>query len=172
MELLTLVDTRDEVIGSCEKLAAHKKPTLHRAFSVFLYSDRGMLLQRRAREKYHSGGLWTNACCSHPRYGEELLQSVPRRMWEELRVQAQVEELFSFIYCAKFAEDLWEYEYDHVFLGRCDADPVLDPGEAEEYRWIPFDALRRELIEKPEEFTPWFLIAAPRVLDILEREAE
>ena len=168
MELLTLVNTRDEVIGSCEKAKAHEAPTLHRAFSVFLYSDKGMLLQRRARGKYHSGGLWTNACCSHPRYGESLAEAVPRRMREELGCVPDVREIFSFVYCAKFAEDLWEYEYDHVFLGACGQTPVLDPEEAEECRWVGFEELRTELVEKPEQFTAWFLIAAPRVLAFLE----
>lgn len=168
MELLTLVNTRDEVIGSCEKAQAHAAPTLHRAFSVFLYSDKGMLLQRRSRGKYHSGGLWTNACCSHPRYGETLSEAVPRRMEEELGWSEAVQEIFSFVYCAQFAPDLWEYEYDHVFLGPCDRDPVLNPEEAEEFRWVEFEALRRELVEHPEQFTAWFLIAAPRVLDFLE----
>ena len=168
MELLTLVNTRDEVTGSCEKALAHEKPTLHRAFSVFLYSSRGMLLQRRARSKYHCGGLWTNACCSHPRYGETLERSVPRRMEEELGLCPDVREIFSFTYCAKFADNLWEYEYDHVFLGYCDKEPALNPEEAEECRWVSFEDLRRELVECPEEFTPWFLIAAPRVLDFLE----
>lgn len=167
MELLTLVDTQDRPIGTCEKAEAHRRPRLHRAFSVFLYSAKGMLLQRRAEGKYHSGGLWTNACCSHPRAGEALEEAVPRRMEQELGLRADVREVFSFVYCAKFAEDLWEYEYDHVFLGWCGEEPVLDPAEAEEYRWVSFADLRRELVERPEAFTPWFLIAAPRVLDFL-----
>lgn len=167
---LILVDTRDRVIGSCGKAEAHAAPKLHRAFSVFLYRDEQMLLQRRARDKYHSGGLWTNACCSHPRMGEELAEAVPRRMTEELGIAPAVEEKFSFVYCAKFRDDLWEYEYDHVLVGTCGETPAPNADEVEESRWVSFSELRRELVERPETFTAWFLIAAPRVLDLLETD--
>lgn len=168
MEELILVDTKDQEIGSCEKLAAHVRPTLHRAFSVFLYSDGQMLLQRRSQSKYHSGGLWTNACCSHPRIGETLEESTTRRMAEELGVSVPLTELFSFVYCAHFADNLWEHEYDHVFLGEYRGMPEFNPEEAEQMRWISFSDLRRELVEQPEMYTVWFHIAAPRVLDLLE----
>ena len=167
---LILVDTRDREIGSCGKAEAHAAPRLHRAFSVFLYRNGEMLLQRRARGKYHSGGLWTNACCSHPRVGETLTEAVPRRMMEELGIAPEVEEAFSFVYCAKFRDDLWEYEYDHVFVGACGEELALNREEAEESCWMPFGALRRALLERPEAFTAWFLIAAPRVLDLLEEK--
>lgn len=169
MEEIILVNTRDEPIGTCEKLAAHVRPTLHRAFSVFLHSNGQMLLQKRNREKYHSGGLWTNACCSHPRAGETLAEAVPRRMREELGIQVPLAELFSFVYFARFSDRLFEYEYDHVFLGEYAGMPRFDPAEAEEMRWVDFSQLRQELAEHPEQFTVWFLSAAPRVLDYLEK---
>ena len=171
MEEIILVDTRDRIVGSCEKLAAHRRPTLHRAFSVFLYADGQMLLQRRNRNKYHSGGLWTNACCSHPRKGETLEASTARRMVEELGVSVPLTEVFSFVYCARFADDLWEHECDHVFVGEYRGMPQFDPEEAEEMRWISFADLRRELVERAAEYTPWFHIAAPRVLDLLEKRS-
>ncbi len=170
MELLTLVDTRDRALSPCEKGEAHASPQLHRAFSVFLHNGSALLLQQRSRSKYHSGGLWTNACCSHPRWGETLAEAVPRRMAEELGCAVPVEERFSFLYCAHFENGLWEYEYDHVFTGLCTATPAFDPNEAEAVRWVSFSQLRRELVEEPTQFTAWFLIAAPRVLDELESE--
>lgn len=171
MEEIILINTRDEPIGTCEKLAAHVQPTLHRAFSVFLHSNGQMLLQKRNREKYHSGGLWTNACCSHPRAGETLEEAVPRRMQEELGIQVPLTELFSFVYFARFSDRLFEYEYDHVFLGEYAGLPDFDPDEAEELRWVSFPQLRQELVEHPEQFTVWFLSAAPKVLDYLEGES-
>ena len=168
MQEIILVNTKDEPIGTCEKLEAHVRPTLHRAFSVFLHSNGQMLLQKRNREKYHSGGLWTNACCSHPRANETLTEAVPRRMQEELGIQVPLDELFSFVYFAQFPDGLFEYEYDHVFLGEYEGIPPFDPDEAEEMRWVSFAQLRQELLEHPERFTVWFLSAAPRVLNILE----
>lgn len=168
MDELVLVDTRDRELGPCGKLAAHRAPLLHRAFSIFLCSQDQMLLQRRNRAKYHSGGLWANACCSHPRMGESLETAARRRMEEELGMSVPVEELFSFLYFAKFSDCLYEYEYDHVFLGRCTQIPPFNPQEIEEMRWVGFDTLRSELVRRPEEFSVWFLSAAPRVLDLLE----
>jgi isopentenyl-diphosphate delta-isomerase len=168
MEELILVDTRDQAIGSCEKIRTHKKGLLHRAFSVFLYSGDQMLLQKRSREKYHSGGLWTNACCSHPRTAETVAEAVSRRLQEELHISAPVFEAFSFIYYTQFPNQLIEYEYDHVLLGEYGEMPEFNPEEAEEMRWVRFDALREALLKHPEQFTIWFLIAAPRVLNLLE----
>ncbi len=168
MELITLVDTRDVALQSCEKLHAHEMPRLHRAFSVFLYRDGQMLLQRRSSGKYHSAGLWTNACCSHPRWGEDLNRAVSRRLQQELGWQGEVKELFSFIYCVTFANGLWEYEYDHVFTGICNDTPHPNTDEADAVRWVSFQELRSLLLTNPEQFTAWFLIAAPRVLDYLE----
>ncbi len=169
MEEIILVDTNDIPIGSCEKLAAHKRPTLHRAFSIFLYSDGKMLLQKRNHQKYHSGGLWTNACCSHQRTYETLGDAAARRLQEEMGVSVPIRELCSFIYFARFSDTLFEYEYDHVFLGEFRGNPIFDPAEAEAVRWVRFSDLRKELVMHPEQFTVWFLSAAPKVLDYLEQ---
>lgn len=168
MDELILINTEDCAIAPCEKLTAHKSPLLHRAFSVFLHRDGQMLLQRRNRNKYHSGGLWTNACCSHPCMGESMEEAVSRRLKEELGLCVPVEELFSFIYFAKFSDNLYEYEYDHVFLGQCKEIPTFNPQEIEEMCWVEFGQLRQDLVQLPKEFSVWFLSAAPKVLDILE----
>ena len=123
-----------------------------------------MLLQKRSAEKYHSGGLWTNACCSHPRQGEELSEAVERRLKEELGVRMPVEELYSFVYRAQFENGLTEYEYDHVFLGEYDGEIRLNEEEASEIRWMDMDELAEDLWKKKKKYTAWFLIAAPQVL--------
>lgn len=168
---LILVDTQDREIGSVSKSEAHQNPCLHRAFSVFLYSGDRMLIQQRADSKYHSGGLWANSCCSHPRPGESLAVAVPRRMQEELGFDCPVEKLFDFVYLCRFHDSLYEYEYDHVFLGEYHGEYVLNPEEAQAARWITLDALERELVENPTAFGVWFLTAAPRVIAEIRRRA-
>lgn len=164
---LILVDIFDRQTGTGQKLAVHQKGRLHRAFSVFIYRGNQMLLQKRSIGKYHSGGLWTNACCSHPRQGEELAKAVERRLQEELGAGLPVEELYSFVYRAQFENGLTEYEYDHVFLGEYDGEILLNEEEASEIRWVDMDALAEDLREHPEQYTAWFLIAAPQVLRAL-----
>lgn len=161
---LILVDIFDNPMGTGQKLAVHQKGRLHRAFSVFVYRGNKMLLQKRSAGKYHSGGLWTNACCSHPRQGEELSEAVERRLEEELGVRMPVEELHSFVYRAQFENGLTEYEYDHVFLGEYDGEIRLNEEEASEIRWMDMDELAEDLWKNPEKYTAWFLIAAPQVL--------
>lgn len=172
LEKLILVTVDDREIGSLGKEEVHREGLLHRAFSVFLYDGERMLLQKRADGKYHSGGLWTNACCSHPRAGEELEDAVHRRLKLECGLDTDVRELFSFTYRTKFAEDLYEYEYDHVFLGTYDSSlPVrMDPEEASDYRWVSLTDLKQELLLKPDTFTSWFLIAVSKVLPVIEQE--
>lgn len=164
---LILVNLDDQPIGTTGKLEAHRRGLLHRAFSIFLIQDGQMLLQRRNRNKYHSGGLWANACCSHPRQGESLEEAIPRRMMEELGISCPVKELFSFHYFSQYQPDLFEYELDHVFLGQWHGALFPNPDEMEETRWIPLSQLRQELVDCPQEFATWFLIAAPRVLSYL-----
>ncbi len=167
-ENIICVDIFDNEIGQATKEEAHRVGQLHRAFSVFLIRDGEMLIQRRAQHKYHSGGLWANACCSHPRVGEQLKEAVPRRLFEELGVSdIKTNELFSFVYYHRFSHELFEYEYDHVFIGECSGTPQLNPDEADACRWVTFSALSTELREHPEMFAVWFLIAAPRVLSYL-----
>ena len=171
-EKLILVTVDDREIGTLGKEETHRQGLLHRAFSVFLYDGERMLLQRRADGKYHSAGLWTNACCSHPRAGETLDEAVHRRMKLELGLDSDVRELFSFTYRTKFADDLYEYEYDHVFLGTYDSSlPVrIDREEASEYRWVGLSELKQELLLRPDTFTSWFLIAVSGVLPVIEQE--
>ena len=166
MDEIILVDIYDNQIGTIEKLAAHKKPLLHRAFSVFVMDGDSVLIQKRAQSKYHSGGLWANACCSHPRNGEDLQEAVGRRLAEEVGISTDVapEELFSFVYQHKFHQDLYEYELDHVFVLDYAGPISANPEEIAETRWIPKADLAKELVEEPEKFAPWFLIAAPAVL--------
>lgn len=168
---LILVDIFDTEIGSCSKMEIHRRGTLHRAFSVFVVHDGKMLLQKRNSQKYHSGGLWTNACCSHPRKGEELLEAVSRRLCDELGVSFPVKEYFSFVYRVDFANDITEYEYDHVFLANYCGEVYPNPEEIEELRWIDLAELKEELTYSPEHYTAWFTIAAPRVIKILNEES-
>ena len=162
-----LVNLHDEPVGTATKEEAHRRGDLHRAFSAFLYHEDRLLIQQRAFHKYHSGGLWANTCCSHPRPGEELEEAVKRRLKEEAGIECEVKEIFSFVYKHQFAEDLYEHEYDHVFLGEYCGEPLPDPEEIEAFRWISFGDLKRELAEEPEKFAPWFVIAAPRVLRVI-----
>lgn len=170
MEELILVDLHDNQIGTAEKLAAHVRGRLHRAFSLFVVSGDHMLIHKRAAGKYHSGGLWTNACCSHPRNGETLEEAVVRRTMQELglKLDACPPEVFNFIYRADFGH-LSEYEYDHVFLLKVDEQPALDPNpeEMSATAWVSFDELSARLLENPAEFTAWFITAAPKVMDLV-----
>ena len=172
---IILVDEQDQEIGSEEKLAAHRTPMLHRAFSIFLYDDDGpetrVLLQQRALDKYHSGGLWANSCCSHPRVGEVLEEATVRRLEEELGVTGvRLREVGSFVYFHRFREDLYEFEYDHVFIGRYAGDVTPNPEEIAQVRWFTVPELQDELTEdsgRPEgqkKFAPWFPMAAAYAL--------
>ena len=166
---LILVDLFDREICTGPKLRVHRENRLHRAFSVFILHEDRMLIQRRAFDKYHSGGLWANACCSHPRAGEELHTAVKRRLQEELGICTDTEEIFDFVYRTQFKEDLVEYEYDHVFAGCYDGEVRVNPKEASQIRWIAFEDLKRELEKTPERFSSWFIIAAPKVMAFLEK---
>ena len=169
-EEIVLVDLFDRETGYGEKQRVHEERALHRAFSLFVTDEEGnLLLQRRAEGKYHSGGLWTNACCSHQRRGETLREAVVRRTREELGIEVVPEELFSFCYFRDFG-DLAEYELDHVFLAVYRGDPgdiQPDAGEIGDLLWIRPGDLKRRLEEEPSRFTAWFLTAAPVVLRML-----
>lgn len=169
-EKIILVDIDDNEIGYTTKEDAHKKGQLHRAFSVYLHNKDSILIQRRSMSKYHSAGLWANACCSHPREGESLSEATVRRLKEELGVACDLEELFSFIYKTNFSKELFEYELDHVFLGEYSGPIELNVDEASEYRWISIDELSKSLVIEPEKYASWFIISAPRVIEHIRRK--
>lgn len=165
MEEVVLVDERDNAIGTSEKLAAHKEGQLHRAFSIFLFNSKGkMLLQQRALDKYHSGGLWTNACCSHPRPEEETIEAAKRRLKEELEITTELSFLFSFQYKTGFENGLIEHELDHVFVGTTDELPALNPDEAMDYKYIATDELLIDVRKHPNNYTFWFKEIVEKVI--------
>lgn len=158
-EYVVLVDPEDQVTGMMEKQQAHINGLLHRAFSVFLFNSKGeMLLQKRASGKYHSPLKWTNAVCSHPRIEETYLEGARRRVKEELGIETDLSEKFSFIYKADVGNGLWEHELDHVFVGTFEDEFHLNKEEVEEVRYIALEDLDREMSENPENFTEWFKI--------------
>ena len=152
-----LVDTNDRPIGRAEKLDAHQRGLLHRAFSLMIQDEDGrFLLQRRALSKYHSGGLWTNTCCSHPRHGESLTAASQRRVREELGMTCEPRQVGHFLYRASLEHGLVEHELDHVLVATWNGEsPRPDPGEVMDWRWISGDRLRYELRRRPEWFTVW-----------------
>jgi isopentenyl-diphosphate delta-isomerase len=161
---VVLVNEHDQEIGTMEKMEAHRKALLHRAFSVFIFNDRGeMLLQRRAMKKYHSGGLWTNACCSHPRPGEQTGDAAKRRLREELGFVTTLKPAFSFTYKAPFDNGLTEHEFDHVLTGRYNGGIKPNPDEVDDYCYKTMDEIRGDLANHPHKYTAWFLIAFPRL---------
>ncbi len=153
-----LVDSKDKEIGIESKLDAHKEGKLHRAFSVFIFNLKGeLLLQKRAQDKYHSSGLWSNTCCSHP-IEKNIKKEAERRLKEEMGFSCKLEEKFSLMYKAKMKNNLIENEYDHVFFGYYDKEPNPNPEEVSEYKWVSLDKLKKEVEKKPEIFTPWLRI--------------
>lgn len=164
-----LVNENDEERGFMGKTEAHQKGELHRAFSVFILNDKGgMMLHKRADSKYHTPGLWTNACCSHPQPNETVLIAARRRLSEELGFTCDLEKLFNFTYRADFENGLTEHEFDHVFLGYYNGIPPFDTEEMSECDFFSTDLISTWVEKKPEEFTPWFKIAYPKVLNYLK----
>ena len=171
-DTLVLVDLFDNEIGKASKKEVHEKGLLHRAFSVFMVSDGRMLIQKRNWNKYHSGGLWTNACCSHPRYGELLDEAVIRRIKEELGITTQFDKVFSFVYRSTFKNGITEYEYDYVFISDYNGNIEPDVDEIEEYKWVGLDDLADDFVNNPDKYTVWFQIAAPKVLELVYESDE
>jgi isopentenyl-diphosphate delta-isomerase len=164
-EIVVLVDCFDKEIGTCEKLLAHIEGKLHRAVSVFLFNRSGeMLLQQRAFSKYHSGGLWTNACCTHPKPGELPIQAANRRLFEEMGLKCDIHKIFDFTYKALLDNNLTEHEFDHVFIGYSNEVPNLNPKEAYNWKWISMENLEKEIKEHPEKYTSWFKIILKEIL--------
>lgn len=157
MEHVILVDQNDRAVGTCEKIEAHEKALLHRAFSVFIFNKkRETLLQKRWQGKYHSGGLWTNTCCGHPRPGENTLKGATRRLHEETGGSCDLEKSFAFTYRAPFDNGLTEHEYVHVFSGIFEGPFTPDPQEIEDLKWVSLEWIKEDILKHPQSYTQWF----------------
>ena len=160
LEYVILVNDNDMPLGAMEKMEAHERGKLHRAFSIFIFNKKGdMMLQKRAEDKYHSPGLWTNTVCSHPHPGEKTEEAAHRRLMEEMGFDCDLKELFSFKYKAKVGGGLVEHEYDHVFIGKTDKKPVPNPEEVSEWKYVSLDDVLADIKNNPGNYTEWFKIA-------------
>jgi isopentenyl-diphosphate delta-isomerase len=165
-EKVILVDKNDNELGTMEKQEAHVKGLLHRAFSVFIFNDKNeLLLQRRAVKKYHSGGLWTNTCCSHPRQNEKTEDAAKRRLLEEMGLRSTIKKQFDFVYKAKLDNNLYEHEFDHVFFGFTNDLPIINPEEVEEYTYKTLEDIGNEMKAIPDKYTEWFKICFREVVN-------
>lgn len=170
MEYVILVDEQDRELGTLEKMEAHQRGVLHRAFSVLIFNNRGeLLLQKRAASKYHSRNLWTNTCCSHPRLGESLQTAAQRRLMEEMGIACAVEPLYSFVYQVSLDNGLIEHELDHVLVGYCDEAPVINPQEVAEWKYVSLDWVREDAMQNPEQYTYWFrlILTHPELMQVV-----
>jgi len=159
-----LVDINDNPIGEMEKLEAHEKGLLHRAFSIFLFNDHGeMLLQKRAYSKYHCGGLWSNTCCSHPFPGIEMQTCLDEKLYQEMGISTALTKAFDFTYSARLDNGLTEYEYDHVYTGRFNGSPDPNPDEVCKWCYASTEELQRQIQLYPGHFTPWFRLLFPKI---------
>jgi isopentenyl-diphosphate Delta-isomerase len=157
MDKVILVDEKDNPIGTMEKLEAHRQGVLHRAFSVLIYNSKGeMLLQKRAVGKYHSGGLWTNACCSHPLPGEKMEDATRRRLREEMGINLQPTFAYTFIYKTALDSDLIEHELDHVYTATFDGEPLVNVNEVEDWKYVNVNWLKTDVLINPQHYTYWF----------------
>ena len=165
-ERVILVDEEDNEVGTEEKIKAHREALLHRAFSIFVFNSKGeMMLQQRAKEKYHCGGLWSTAACSHPRKGESVEEGAHRKLQQEMGFDVPLTRLFSFIYKAPLDNGLTEHELDYVLIGHYDQDPVFNPEEAMAFKWIAPEKLQEDVQNNPDNYTPWFKIVLDRVIE-------
>ena len=170
-EKVILVNEQDEPIGTMEKIEAHEKALLHRAFSVFVFNDKGeTMIQQRALHKYHSPGLWTNTCCSHQRVGESNTEAGKRRLMEEMGFTVNdLEEVFSFIYKAPFDNGLTEHELDHVMVGKYNGEPDINPDEVASWKWVTLESIKEGMQKHPEQYTAWFKIIFEKFYDHINK---
>jgi len=173
-EKIILVDKNDYPVGEGKKLDVHKKNLMHRAFSIFIFDQDGrFLLQKRHKNKYHSGSLWTNTCCGHPRVGENTLSAVKRRLKEEMGFEADdVQKRFHYIYQVTFDNALSENEFLHVFTGLYNGPVYADPLEAEGYQWIDLKTLKKDMKKNPEKYTFWFKISLEKIAVFIPGRSE
>lgn len=168
-EQVILVDQEDNPRGLMPKMEAHEKAELHRAFSVFIFNDKNeLMLQQRAKHKYHSPLLWTNTCCSHQRDGESNIQAGKRRLFEEMGFVTDIKEVFSFIYKAPFDNGLTEHELDHVLIGYYNEDPIINRDEVEAFKWMTLDDVKTDIKNNPGLYTAWFKIIFEKSYDKLQ----
>ena len=168
-EKVVLVDENDNQIGLMPKMEAHEKAVLHRAFSVFIFNNKNeLMLQRRALNKYHSPGLWTNTCCSHQRNGEANLDAGKRRLQEEMGFETELKETTSFIYKAPFDNGLTEHELDHILVGHYNGEPKINPEEVDSWKWMALEDVKKDIIKHPERYTAWFKIIFDKFYDYLK----
>lgn len=164
MSQVILVNESDESVGVMDKMQAHEQGLLHRAFSIFIFNEKGeMLLQQRAKDKYHSAGLWTNTCCSHPLPGEATETAAKRRLLEEMGFETALEKAFQFTYKTEFDNGLTEHEVDHVFTGVYEGPIAVDPQEVNDYTYHSMDHIRESISASPHLYTSWFIIAFPKL---------
>lgn len=163
---VVLVDANDNPMGVMEKMEAHVQGALHRAFSIFLYNGKGeLLLQRRALDKYHSAGLWSNTCCSHPLPDEPLLVAAERRLMEEMGLTCVMVKAFDFIYKASIGNSMIEHEFDHVFFGTTEELPSVNEVEVSDWKWVSLFDVYIDVQLHPDMYTEWFKIALPQVMN-------
>ena len=166
MEKVILVDKNDNSQGIMEKMEAHEKGLLHRAFSVFIFNKKNeLMIQKRALTKYHSPGLWTNTCCSHPREGEKTIDAAHRRMVEEMGFDCDISEVFSFTYKADVGQGLTEHEFDHVFIGKYNDAPNINHEEVNDWKFVSMAEIKKNMQQSPEQYTVWFRIAFDEVMN-------
>ncbi|MBS1753715.1 MAG: isopentenyl-diphosphate Delta-isomerase [Ferruginibacter sp.] len=164
-----LVDEQDVQTGTMEKMEVHQKALLHRAFSIFIFNSKGeMLLHKRADKKYHSPGLWTNACCSHPAPGQETLAAAQKRLQEEMGFCVSLKKAFDFIYKAQFDNGLTEHEFDHVFIGNYNGTILPNAEEVSDYCFKTITEIRDSIQSHPQKYTEWFKIAFPKMETYLQ----
>lgn len=169
-ERVILVNEKDEQIGLMPKMEAHEKAVLHRAFSVFIFNKRNeLMLQQRAAHKYHSPLLWANTCCSHQRDGESNIQAGKRRLMEEMGFVTELENTVSFIYKAPFDNGLTEHEFDHVMVGNYEGAPIINPDEVADWKWMPLEDVKKDILERPEIYTEWFKIIFDKFYEHINR---
>jgi isopentenyl-diphosphate delta-isomerase len=168
-----LVDSNDNAIGKMEKIEAHEKGLLHRAFSVFIFNDNNeLLLQQRALSKYHTPGLWTNTCCSHQKVGETNIEAGQRRLMEEMGFSVPLKEKMAFTYKAPFSNGLTEHEYDHILVGHYNDEPQPNPEEVESWKWQKIEDIVEDISHNPEKYTAWFKIIFDKYLNAIAKESK
>ena len=171
--LLILVDNNDNEIGLMEKLSVHKEGKLHRAFSIFIFNSKEqLLLQQRADDKYHSSGLWTNTCCSHPVNSEPINVTVKKRLMEEMGINCDTDFQFSFIYKTGFENGLIEHEFDHVYFGKSDDLPILNMHEAKGWKYMNLEKLQKSIFKNPEKYSEWLKVCLPEVIKKVAKNKE